>query len=68
MVQKAWAGVVPGTGAAVVSSMVVEVMSKVRVGLLFRVGELEGTLAGVMERIERSVVAGTCASVVGRGW
>lgn len=47
--------------------MVVEVMSEVGVVVVFRVSELEGTLAGVMDCIERSVVTGTSASVVGRG-
>lgn len=69
MVQEAWAGVVSWTGPAVVNgSMVVEVMGRMGVVVLFGVWELEGTLAGVMERIEGSVVSGTSASVVDGGW
>lgn len=56
MVQEAWAGVVSGTGPAVVSSMVVEMMSKMWVDVLFRVRQLEGTLASVMECIEGIVM------------
>lgn len=52
MVQEAWAGVVSGTGPTVVSSMVVEMMSKMWVDVLFRLRQLEGTLASVMECIE----------------
>lgn len=40
----------------------------VRVVVVFSVRELEGALAGVMECIKRSVVGGTSADMVGRGW
>lgn len=66
--QKARAGVVSRTGPAVVGSMGVEVLGEVGVVVVFRVRELEGTLAGVMECIEGSVVAGSRAGVVDRGW
>lgn len=68
MVQETRAGVVSRTGPTVVSSLVVEVMSIMGVVVLFRAGELEGTLAGVMERIEGSMEGSTSASVVNRGW
>ena len=68
VVQETRAGVVSRTGPTVVSSLVVEVMSIMGVVVLFRAGELEGTLAGVMERIEGSMEGSTSASVVNRGW
>ena len=68
MVEEAWAGVVSGTRPTVVDRMLVELMSEVRVVEVFGVGELEESLAGMMEGIERGVVAGSCACVVPQGW
>lgn len=45
--------------------MVVELLRKMGVGVLFGVGKLKGTLAGVMKCVEGSVVAGTSAGLVG---
>lgn len=65
MVQEAWAGVVSRTGPAVVSCMVVTIISKMGVDVLSRLREPGGALAGVMECIEGSVVASTSEGVVG---
>lgn len=47
--------------------MMVDVMRELGVIAVFRVGELEGALTGVMQCIEGNVVPGTSTDVVGRG-
>lgn len=77
MVQETRAGVVARTGSAEVRDVVVVVvvvLREVRVGVLLRVRELQGALAGVVQGVEGGVVAGSRgggggggAGLVGRG-
>lgn len=71
--QEARAGVVARTGPAevrdVVVVVVVQLLGEVREGVLLRVRELQGALAGVMQGVEGGVVAGSGgggAGLVGR--